>query len=70
MASAAASGRSSLRSVKCRSAARAFGMSTSGTSRAGGSAATWASSSGDGGTLSNVPDRYPGVARAAARIWS
>ena len=67
MTSAAASGLSSLRSVKCRSAARAWAMSTSGTSLAGGSAATWASSSGDGGRLSNVPDRCPRPAPIEAR---
>ena len=46
MTSAAASGRSSLRSVKCRSPARAWASSTSGVSVAGGSASTWASSRG------------------------
>ena len=55
MTSAAASGRSSLRRVKCRSPARAWARSTSGLSLAAGSASTWASSSGEGGRLSNIP---------------
>ena len=63
MTSATASGRSSLRSVKCRSPARAWARSTSGVSVAGGSASTWASSSGEGGRLSNVPVMFPAPPR-------
>ena len=66
MISAAASGRSSLRSVKCRSPARAWATATSGESVAGGSASTWASSSGEGGRLANAAVTGPAAAATVA----
>ena len=59
---ATANGRSSRRSVKCGSAARACPASTPGVSVAGGRASTWASSSGEAG----IPARKPPPASALA----
>ena len=66
MISAAVSGRSSLRSVKCRSPARAWASATSGVSVAGASASTWASSSGEGGRLANAAVTGPAAAATVA----
>ncbi len=63
--SATASGLSSRRKVKYRSAARATAMSTPGRSLAGGSASTAASSSGLGGMLPIIPSIGPPCPPAA-----
>ena len=67
MISATVSGRSSRPRLKCRSPARALAMSTLGSSLTGGSASTWASSSGEGGRLANVPLRLFAPAPARPR---
>ena len=69
MNSAMANGRSSLRSVKRGSGARANDSSTPGVSVAGGSASTLARSSGEAGTPASQPPPVAPPLRAAPR-WA